>query len=164
MSLLPIPIYIGISDKFEIARGLTENSILANTSTAVDIKYIKPDPPMGCTGFTNARYTIKHGIYLDVDMIVLGDIAELWNYKKKGRFVCMVDGSSEVAVIDCDHLCIDKYHEHLLPKSCDIPMIWNIEDKVTIDIKLLHFTKIDTQPWFNQHPDQLAIELYEIYK
>jgi len=162
--MLPIPIFIGISEQLEIARGITEKSILANTNADVDIQYIKPSPPVGCTGFTNARYTVKHGIYLDVDMIVLGDIAKLWEYRKKGRFVCMRDGSTEVSVIDCDHLCKDKYHEHLLPKSCDIPQVWNIEDKVIRGMQLLHFTNLNTQPWFYDHPDSLAVELYEVYK
>ncbi len=159
-----IPIFIGISEKFEIARGITERSILANTDSPVDIKYIKPRTPSGCTGFTNVRYTISYGIYLDVDMIVLGDIAELWAYGKMNTYTCMIDGSSEVAVINCKHSCKDKFHEFLLPKNCSIPLEWNCEDKYSTDTKLLHFTNLNTQPWFNEHPDKQAVSIYERYK
>lgn len=164
MSLSKIPVFIGISDKFEIVRGLTEGSILINASEPVDIQYIKPNPPAGCTGFTNARYTIKKGIYLDADMIVLGDIAELWTHRQEGKFVCMENGSTEVSVIDCNHLCKDKHHEHLLPKICTIPNTWNVEDDVIDGMKLLHFTNLNTQPWFTKHPNPLATAIYEVYK
>lgn len=161
--MFPIPIFIGISERFKITEGLTERSILRNTTAPVKITHLYPSVESGCTGFTNVRYEITHGIYLDCDMIVLGDISELWSYYEKGRFVCMEDGSSEVSVIGCSHLCRDKYHEHLIPKSMNIPMSWNVEDKIIVDMKLLHFTNLDTQPWFYEHPDQSVINLYNEY-
>ena len=74
--MLSIPVFIGISQRFKRIEGLTETSILANTSAQVDIVHLYPAIESGCTGFSDVRYQIKHGIYLDVDMIVLGDIAE----------------------------------------------------------------------------------------
>lgn len=159
-----IPIYIGISHRFDAVKGMTERSILRNTNADVEIVHLYPDVESGCTGFSNVRYTIQHGIYFDCDMIVFGDIAELWSYRKRGKFVCMQDGSTEVAVIDCNHGCKSKNEQYLLPKSCDIPMCWNVEDKVTDNMKLLHFTSLATQPWFYEHPNQDAVAYYEAYK
>jgi hypothetical protein len=161
--MFPIPIYIGISEKFKITQGLTERSILRNTSAPVEITHLYPVIESGCTGFTNVRYGINHGIYLDCDMIVLGDIAELWSYYKKDYYVCMEDGSSEVAVIGCSHFCRDKNHEYLIPKLKKIPMIWNVEDEIVDGMKLLHFTNLKTQPWFSDHPNNSVINLYNEY-
>lgn len=173
--MLPIPIFIGIAERFECIKSLTRNSILANTSADVDIKLLYPLKESGCTGFSDVRFSITKGIYLDCDMVVLGDIADLWNYRKQGRYVCIEDGSTEVAVIDCEHLCRDKTEQHKLPKSCDIPAAWNVRDAyrdgmkikylncVPKETKLFHFTALPTQPWFYNHPNREAVELYEKY-
>lgn len=162
--MFPIPIFIGMSEKFEVLRGLTEYSILQNTTSECDIKYVRPVVEEGCTGFSNVRYAIRHGIYLDPDMIVLGDIAELWGYKKPGQYVCLKDGSTEVAVIDCEHQCRNKFEQHKLKKLPIIPLEWNVEDKIIPGMKLLHFTNMHTQPWFNDHPDKEAVAIYERYR
>lgn len=162
--MFPIPVFIGISQQFKCIEGLTKRSILINTNSPVTIEYIYPETESGCTGFTNVRYQIEYGIYLDCDMIVLGDIAELWSYRQKGKFTTLIDGSSEVAVIDCIHKCTNKYHEHLLPKRQCIPLKWNIEDTRSPGMKLLHFTNLKTQPWFYNHPDKKAVAIYEQYK
>lgn len=156
-----IPVYIGISERFNRIKGMTERSILANTSADVEITHLYPDNESGCTGFSNVRFDIKYGIYLDCDMIVLGDIADLWAYHRPGKFVCMQDGSTEVAVIDADHRCRDKYQQHLLPKEPIIPMEWNVEDKVIPGMKLLHFTDLKMQPWFYGHTNPEAVEIYK---
>ena len=162
-----IPVYIAMTPRFEVIKGMTENSILANTEADVEIIHLYPEIECGCTGFSNVRYGIEHGIYLDPDMIVLGDIAELWAMRKPSRFVCMQDGSTEVAVIDCKHLCHNKSQQHMLPKSCDIPPEWNVEDfqyyhrPMPDNMKLLHFTALDTQPWFHEHPNKEMVEIYK---
>ncbi len=161
--MLPIPIFIGISERFKAIEGMTERSILEHTKSPVHITHLYPEVEAGCTGFTNARYTIKYGIYLDCDMILMADISELWEYKQEGKFVCMEDGASEVAVIDCDHLCTNKHEEKLLPKSKIIPSYWNIKDKLIPGMKLLHFCDMHTQPWISEHPDELATALYRRY-
>lgn len=159
-----IPIYIGISERFRFLEGMTERSILKHTNTDVQITHLYPEVESGCTGFSNVRYTIKKGIYLDVDMIVLGDIAELWAYHRPGKFVCMQDGSTAVSVIDCEHNCTNKHEQHLLPKENIIPPEWNTEDKVENGMKLLHFTNMHTQPWFFDHPNKEALKIYDEYK
>ena len=165
-----IPIYIGISKRFDCIKGMTERSILENTRAEVDIIHLYPAIEAGCTGFSNVRYTIRKGIYLDCDMVILGDIAELWSFHKEGKFVCMQDGSTEVAVIDCEHNCTNKTEQHLLPKDCSIPLEWNVEDfkyhntSLPENIKNFHFTDMKTQPWFFSHPNREALEIYGRYR
>jgi hypothetical protein len=165
-----IPIYIGISERFREIEGLTEFSIRKNTNANVVIKHIYPERESGCTGFSNVRFHIRHGIYLDPDMIVLGDIAELWAYRKKGKFVCIEDKSTEVAVIDCEHSCRDKTQLKKLPMEPIIPTEWNVEDyryfpnkPLPKNIKLFHFTSLPHQPWFHEHPHEDAKALYHEY-
>jgi len=163
-----IDIYIGISHRFDIIKGMTERSILRNTSAKVNITHLYPDNEQGATGFSSVRYGIRKGIYIEVDMIVLGDIAELWEYHQTGKFVCMHDGKTDVAVIDCVHACHNKREQHLLPKLPIIPPQWNVipitEDSVIPDdTKLLHFSCMDSQPWFYEHPNKRALEIYEEY-
>ncbi len=163
-----IPIFIGISHCFDCVKGLTERSIRAHTKADVEIIHLYPEVESGCTGFSNVRYEIKYGIYLDPDMVVLGDIAELWEYRRPGKFVCMQDGSSEVAVIDCEHNCRHKSQEYLLPKEKIIPLEWNVEDfryfpdqPLPENTKLFHFTSLPHQPWFYEHPHKEATALWE---
>ena len=158
-----IPVYIGTSERFRCVHGMTERSIARNTTAEVCIQHVYAQPESGCTGFTNVRYGIRYGIYLDCDMVVLGDIAELWSYRQPGAFVCLEDGSTEVAVIDCEHACTNKREEGLLPKVCTIPLTWNSEDRLVEGAKLLHFTDLNTQPWFHPHPDPAVVALYRDY-
>jgi len=97
-------------------------------------------------------------------MIVLGDIAELWEYRLPGNYVCMHDGSTEVAVIDCKHSARNKKEARFIPKKCIIPDVWNVEDKVIPGMKLLHFTDLSTQPWFYNHPNKQALNIYKDYR
>jgi hypothetical protein len=148
---------------------MTERSIREHTNEPVQITHIYPEVESGCTGFSDVRYEIRHGIYLDCDMVVLGDIAELWGYRRAGRFVCLEDGSTEVAVIDCEHLCRNKHQQHLLPKDCTIPLAWNVEDHKTpgaipSDAKLLHYTDLSRQPWVHgAHPNPELEQLWRRY-
>jgi hypothetical protein len=163
-----IPIYIGISHRFDMIKGMTERSILANTNAKVKITHLYPEKESGCTGFSNVRFQINYGIYLDSDMIVLGDIADLWAYRKPGKYVCMKDGSTEVAVIDCNHSCRSKKDLVKLPRALSIPHEWNVEDfelfpdqDIPEGTKLFHFTSLDKQPWLYDHPNPKAVALYK---
>jgi hypothetical protein len=135
----------------------------------------------GCTGFTNVRWAVaellresgyQFGIYLDVDMLVTGDVEELFQYRKPGCWVTLQDGSTEVSVI-CSSLrypprgTLHLRHKGTLPRGDMLPLIptvWNCEDKVKQGMRLLHFTDLNTQPWFYDHPDEEAVELYESYR
>jgi lipopolysaccharide biosynthesis glycosyltransferase len=178
-----IPIFIASSDRFADAEWLTEFSILENTNEEVKIYIVRPQwygmEASGCTGFTNVRYAIPqlcrlfgydYGIYLDVDMIVTGDIKDLWAYRKAFNWVCLEDGSNEVSVVCSTLQFPDKSVLHTRHKSTlhgarlsNIPLEWNSKDKVCPNMKLLHFTALANQPWFHDHPNSEAVALYEEY-
>lgn len=93
----PIPIYIGsdIGAGSKPAEVALEYSIRKHTDAAVDFNWMRAgEAPWDWgleggrqthTSFTPFRFAIPYlceaprALYLDVDMIVLGDIAELWN-------------------------------------------------------------------------------------
>lgn len=184
-----IRVFIGSSDKLRCAEPAIENSIRANTSAEVEITFMRPEDlglePTGCTGFTNLRYAVPElagyagfAIYLDVDMLVLGDIAELYSYAEAGRWVVLKDGSNEVAVISCGthrHLPslrnLHRFNKHQLKAMCResqrIPLTWNCEDSVPQGAKLVHLTDLKCQPWLENpeypHPCPEAVELYHAY-
>lgn len=181
-----IPIYIASSDRFACCEPVIQCSIEQNTNEETHIQFIRPDtlglPETGCTGFTNLRFTVPEllrrdgydfGIYLDVDMLLLGDIAELFAYRMTERFVCLMDGSTEVAVISAAirtppmaEVCQrhKSYLDGMMPKSRKIPWSWNVEDRFDPEAKLIHFTDLKCQPWFyDNHPDADAVALWEHY-
>lgn len=159
-------VFIGSAKKWAAHEPVLEYSIKKNTTRDVQITFMRSGEnglqPSGCTGFTNYRFTIPelagfHGfaIYLDIDMVVLGDIAEIWEYRQVGKWVCMKDGANEVSVIDCSLLfprkeLIHTYQKHQLqamaPMVRAIPPEWNVKDRVEPGMKLLHFTDL-RQNW-----------------
>jgi lipopolysaccharide biosynthesis glycosyltransferase len=110
-----IKIFIGSHIMHEKAEKALEWSIRKNTSSDVDITFTRnvipwQTPP---TGFSSHRYMIPKlcnfegfAIHLDVDMLVLADIQELWDYQTPGKW-CVTGNTGkqgirdEVSVIDC---------------------------------------------------------------
>ncbi|MFW0776215.1 MAG: hypothetical protein ACN2B6_00655 [Rickettsiales bacterium] len=155
-----IRVFIGSHKKFERCEPVIEYSIRKYASEPVDIKFLRPEyygcEDAGCTGFSLMRWEIPricnyegHAIYLDVDMILLADIADLWAYKSTNH-VILKDSSTEVMVLNC-------------AKSRECPKLeillehWNVEDwkaepKDLETAKLIHFTDLKNQPWFYDHP------------
>lgn len=185
-----IPIYIASHKTFEVCEPVIVKSIEQNTESETRIQIIRPDTlgvaESGCTGFTNLRFVVPEllrrdgydfGIYLDVDMLVLGDIANLFSYRRPGRFVCLQDMSTEVAVVSADVrlpgmeslVCINKsvVISMLGDAGClsaKIPLSWNVEDRYVPGANLIHFTDLRCQPWFyKNHPDVDAVRLWEHY-
>lgn len=179
-----IGIFIASSERFQSVNWLTRFSIEENTQEDVNIHVVMPrDVGMsesGCTGFSVMRYAVPElcrergydfGIYLDCDMVVLGDITELYQYATEGHWVTLQDGSDEVSVI-CASMsyppkeCLHKRHKGAFPKGhrkALIPNVWNVEDRVEEGMKLLHFTALDWQPWFHEHPNKEAVDIYREY-
>lgn len=175
-----------IHEKAEVA--LVE-SILSNITngeeTQLILDFIRPGWKSGCTGFTNHRFLIPSlcnyegfAIYMDVDMIVLGDIAELWSYKTPGKW-CTTGLRDDVSVIDCaafkdltPDFVRSKRKDAIRSKigarcECNIPQTWNHIDKLGDNTKLLHYSDLDRQPWhpipghpYKPHPDPAAVELF----
>lgn len=155
-----IRVFIGSHKRFERCEPVIEYSIRKYASEPVDIKFLRPEyygcEDSGCTGFSKMRWEIPricnykgHAIYLDVDMILLSDIKELWEQRHYDRDVVLVDGSTEVMVLNCKN----KMHRPLNY----IGLAWNAEDhratEASIEYaKLIHFTDLKNQPWFYDHP------------
>ena len=108
-----IRVFVGTdSDIHGKAEKVVEYSCRVNTSQDIDFQFIRPGWKNSVTGFSSHRYLIPKlcnyegfAIYLDVDMLVLGDLSELWEYKKKGRW-CVTNFNpnkyrDDVSVIDC---------------------------------------------------------------
>ena len=182
------------------AEKVIKYSIEKNTNEEVEINFIRPGYKNGCTGFTNHRYLIPelcnyegYAIYFDVDMLVLGDLRELWEYKKPGKWVT-TPHRDDVSVIDCSAFkdipklsdmkqfgagrsgFDKKYHKNTIKAQLAnrhveaIPEEWNTWDKITPNAKLIHYTCLKTQPWqpdpnkeYEPHPNQDAVDLFFQY-
>ena len=186
-------------DVHQDAEKVIEHSIRKNTKEEVDLNFIRPGYKNGATGFTNHRFLIPelcnyegYCIYMDVDMLVLGDLSELWEYRRSGKWVT-TPKRDDVSVIDCsafkDLPKLDemkrfsvgrkfdkKYHKNTIRKLIgnrqveEIPMDWNTCDTITPTAKLIHYTNLSTQPWrpnpaekYKDHPDQEAVNLFFDY-
>jgi len=183
-----IPVFVGTDDIHEKAEQVLALSIQKHTSQPVNITFMRPGWKSGCTGFTNHRFLVPSlcgyrgfAIYLDVDMLVLGDIAELYSNRRPGAW-CTTPMRDDVSVIDCAAF------EFLTPELCKsasknvirdmignrrsqcIPEEWNTIDRLTPEAKLIHYSDLDTQPWhpipghnYKSHRDDQAVELFWQY-
>lgn len=191
-----IRVFIGTDSTIhQKAEKVIKYSILKNTNSEVDIRFMQPGwKSPGPTGFTLHRYMIPklcnyegYAIYLDVDMLVLGDIKDLWNYKTQGKW-CVPPKTrkqlnDDVSVIDCAAFK-DLPKESTLKKMRkedirskigkrylqNIPKEWNSIDKILPNIQLLHFSRLGTQPWhpkpnktYKPHKYHAAVELFFQY-
>lgn len=146
------------------------------------------------TPFSLFRYAIPevcgyegYAIYLDADMIVLGDICDLWNHRVEGRWVSAPGPDGDcVTVLDCT---VDLFpliplvggklgNKHRL-RDMIAPYVrrilsqeWNHTDKYVPSVsKLIHYTSMKTQPFkpypevldYLEHPDQNARGIYYKY-
>lgn len=128
-------------------------------------------------------------IYLDVDMLVLSDIAELWRLPQKAPYLCNGKGRTEVALIDCQGFARDDwprikemkpqgatmgYYRLLMERMGlldeSLPWAWNSCDQITPGMKLLHFTSVPHQPYkpypkveYRKHPDERAVRIWNDY-
>jgi lipopolysaccharide biosynthesis glycosyltransferase len=101
----PIPIFIGYDPREAIAYHTCVNSIIRNSSQPVSIipvalslfKDYKETHTDGSNHFIYTRFLVPHlmeytghAIFIDGDMIVRGDIAELWSMRDHGVGVQVV--------------------------------------------------------------------------
>ena len=166
-----LKVFIGTDSDFHgDAEKVIEHSIRRNTSEATEITFINPGWKSAPTGFSTHRYLIPrlcnwegYAIYLDVDMLVLGDLAELMDHRVNGKWA--IAGGDEVAIIDCSVAKnVLPIEEELKMKGSQelarnalrnggyyadvIPLTWNSESlSETPDAKLIHYTNTRTQPW-----------------
>lgn len=166
-----INIVIGSHKRFERVEPVIEYSILKHASEPVNIIIARPEyfnlPDSGCTGFSDIRKHVptimnfqSSAIYLDVDMLLVSDIAELWEMRRPGKHWVMLDGATEVAVMDC---------RERVKCQCVIPREWNVTDwncelEQLETAKLLHFTDLKNQPWFYEHPKPWLADIWYQYE
>lgn len=150
------------------------------------------------TMFTLFRYAIPrmcnfegHAIFLDCDMLMLGDACELWDYRKEDKWVSAVgDGGGSgdcVTVMDCSAYKFEledlksgklgnkrqirmRIQNKLIAGG--IPAVWNMTDRYDPNTtKLIHYTSMKTQPWhplpeainYEEHADPKAVALYHYW-
>ena len=207
----PIRIYVGSDQRQEPAERTLEYSIRKHSSQPVEVTFMragegafkdwntgqdgKPGWKRGRwpTNFSNFRLAVAelagwegHAIYLDSDMLVLGDVAELFQYRE-GAYTTTNRKRSEVAVIDCAGMkghvpslkalmlsekSLGQYRNALHQAgilTTGIPPEWNVLDQVTPN---MHFTDMRTQPWkpwperfeYPDHPCPKAVDLWNRYE
>ena len=212
-----IKVFIGSDERMGKAETAIANSISVNTSVPVDVAFMRagdngfdgwdmgrePGNPYSGSGwateFSCFRFAVPElcdftgrAIYLDVDMIVLGDLVELWNVSFDGRTMLTVDGGGlDVIVWNCERVKADNWpmiskmktsgynldrYITLLPQNEQGNVIsreWDCRDQVTDKSKLVHYTDMRVQPWQpwpdvfdydSDHPCPEAVALFEQYE
>lgn len=91
---MTIPVFIGFDKREAVAWHVCTQSILDNCSRPDDVTFhaVTGEQRDGSNAFIYARFLIPwrmqyrgHAIFLDGDMIVLGDIVELWDERALGN-------------------------------------------------------------------------------
>lgn len=199
---MAIEVFIGSEPNQKRAEKVLVHSIRANAKRPGDINIHimrNGDPDFddwenhGPTGFTLFRFAVPHlmhfdglAIYLDCDMLCLGDIEELATYYSPGLWCQHPDPQGDcVSVIDCtalrtipnwpsiEELKAGKLRKWDVRKKLEpiikrnIPGTWNSMDRFSEEARLIHYTSIDTQPWrpdpnhqYRPHPDETAEKLW----
>lgn len=167
-----IPVFVGSDSNWGHVEPLMRASLLAHTDADVDITFMRPESVgmrrAGCTGFTMTRFAVpelcrergySHGIYIDVDMFLIADIAELWTYRRS-NVAQLADGSNEVSIWPATLEMPSKAELHRFkkwdmkyPAANVIPLEWNCEDCDPAGAKLIHYTDLSRQPWDVERED-----------
>lgn len=131
------------------------------------------------TPFSNFRSAVPEllgfegvGVYLDADMIVLGDVEELIAYPRMAAWFCNHQIITDVSVIegapfkDCHwwpsihtmmkqgmflKQCLALLNAHNYMDT-RLPWEWNMRDRWTPQTRLLHYTSVPQQVW-TPYPD-----------
>lgn len=160
-----IPICIGSNPDGSDMRAVRvlQQSILDHASD--DVSFTLLGDGSGTTGFSRSRWELckmkDFSIYLDSDMLVIGDIAELWDYRLDKTWVgCYARGEDGacVSVVDCGDMppTIGSLAACKLAGRYfrGIPEAWNCMDYVRTDTRLIHYTQQKLQPWKRDASDE----------
>lgn len=213
-----IKVYVGTDPYMKKAEIALEESIRVNTKSKVDIVWMdyargglwadwnigrergNPYAKEGwSTDFSCYRFAIPEAngfkgraIYLDVDMILVRDIKELFNYPM-GFPVLVTPTGYDVMLIDCEGFAGEEWwpsieqmkksgwkipdYSKLLEENMmlgPLPLLWNCCDGAGYDpasTGLIHFTNMRTQPWkpypnvfeYPPHPRLDMVALWQKY-
>lgn len=151
--------------------------ILHRDRWAEPCEWLPAKSPLG-TMFSYCRHMVPEicgnegqAIYVDADMLVFASVQEVWDLDFGAAVVLGVEQDHQYSVlkIDCaslrnwtmrrfltgtyshDQIMRGKHlAEHEFVRK--IPNVWNHKDRRTSATKLLHYTKMPTQPWvFTTH-------------
>lgn len=177
-----IRVFVGTSQEHARADAVLEYSIRKHTSSPFEITFMRPgDLPIsgGVTGFTFFRFAVPwlcdgegFAIYLDSDMLLLDDIAKLWDQRLAGKWVRHEHPEGDcVSVIDCEAAYLEPELINQSTKwelrqmlqgiySHTLSDDWNSLDNVE-GASLVHYTAMTHQPWLSDtHPDSQAKNLW----
>lgn len=181
-----IKVFIGTEEMQWLAAEVLKHSIRKRTKAEVEFHELK-DMKTGLqlktyTGFSFNRWYIPEAchyegkaIYLDADIVVLGDIAEFHNLDMQGKGAMARAHSNRafyytsVMLLDCPKLTHWKMNEWATlintgflnydavmcaaresiayPDFMPMPDYWNHLDHWDETTKILHYTRVPTQPW-----------------
>ena len=214
-----IRIFIATDDHSAQPDRVIEYSIRKNTSAEVDITFMRAGDPgysydewnRGVdkdlwrpksgggwgTAFSIFRFTIPElcayegkALYFDSDIVVLGDVQQLWDLPMPKPWVAKNHKRTCVSVIDCAGMKgvippmaqmqgLGKgtsYYRQMLTRdkviSPTLPPEWNSFDDCPPGTKALHFTNMGTQPWkpwpdkiiYTRHRDPRAVDVWTAYE
>lgn len=180
-----IRIFIGTEPMQWLPTQVLKYSVTKRTKEKVEFKDLQNIPlnlkTKMYTGFSFYRFSIPEAcgykgkaIYLDADMVCLGDIQELFSMDLKGKnaLAKKMDDKrffTSCMLLDCEHLKHWKIHEWVTlinagltsyqgtmcgaPEGMnhddfgDLPPIWNDFDHYDDKTKIIHYTHVPTQPW-----------------
>lgn len=136
----PIKIYVGTDRSQSLALNVLEYSIRRHTNRAVELRSLEgielPEPrdirQGQRTGFSFARWAIPEltgysgkAIYLDADMQVFRDIAELWDVPMNGAKIAVLEADREAG----DNVHYNKNETSVMVLDC-ARCDWKLKDLV----------------------------------
>ena len=127
-------------------------------------------------------------IYLDTDMLALADLTELWEWPipegRCGMYAGRMSTKADVILWDCDmaprwgramftgrHADVRNDGGRVL-SGCKLPEEWDHVDRLELNTKILHFSKMSIQFWKpyedrfaydKPHPDPAAVSIFWEY-
>ena len=207
-------VFVGCDERSGVAERALESSILRNATIEVQFVWMRhSDPPFDwsavprlpwepggwATQYSNFRYALPEicdfqgrAIFLDSDMVVLGDIRELWDAPQTRPWRSISLDRTHVSVIECEPFKDAAWWPRLRDMKASrrpgmeylellrdngffdfsIDPAWDSRDSYDPkSTKLIHFTNMMVQPWapwperfqYGQHPDQAATDLFWQY-
>lgn len=194
-----IRVFVGADDSQLVAAQVLKYTLIRHSSRPIDYhimlqptynmpKEVKNQPR---TGFSFNRFNIPKlcnyqgkAIYLDADMLVFGDIAEIWDLPFNNKHLLSTDRQFSVLLLDCSSLDWDvnslicqldsgqlSYEELMfdfahMPADLigfSIPKAWNsLEEYKDGKTKLLHYTVGRNQPWISRRNQLESIWVQEL--
>ncbi len=199
-----IELYVGSDPHQHVAERALEASVRTNTSQPVNITWMRQGDEGWnwggleagwATPFSMFRWAVPEAagyqgraIYVDCDMLALGDLTELWEWPipegKCGLYAGRMSTKADVILWQCDRVPkwpredYEGRHSDVRAKGAavlrgaSLPPEWNHLDKLCADTKILHMSKLSWQIWKpykerftydHEHPDPEACKLFWEY-